>query len=239
MWYEDYARSKMHANDGSHDIYHAQRVAHNVKHIMKPVDPMLQCALACAWLHDVCDKKYTDTENEIRSIKRFCRRVKFPEIDILENVIKNISFTKLRNEGPPSLASSNMFDVWNIVSQSDMIEALGITGMIRTLMYQGYINNNIEEAFSYARNHLLKCIDYITIKEFKEEATRRTFVMSQWLSNLDNDVIYSISKVFFQFGKEKKSFDDAITFLKNETSDEAQMFYSVFSEEVRFSAEAC
>ena len=103
-------------------------------------------------------------------------------------------------------------------------------------MYQGYINNNIDEAFSYAKNHLLKCIDYITIDEFKDEARRRTFAMSQWLSNLNNNAIYSISKVFFQFGKEKKSFDDAITFLKNETSDEAQMLYSVFSEEVRFSA---
>ena len=236
MWFVDYASQKMKDNDGSHDISHASRVAKNVTKIVPQNHEYCVCAIACAWLHDVCDKKYVDTETAIRSISRACRRKKFADFEVLENVLQNISFTKLRLQGPPQFNDDKTFQVWNIVAQADMIEALGIIGVMRTLMYQGSVNNSIEEAITYCKQNLLQSVEFINISpDMEKEGKKRHDHMKEWLTYYEkNDAIRNLSLRLVQLGEMRASFDAATECLRGDMSKEAQYFYSKFQEEDLF-----
>ena len=226
------------SHDGSHDFEHAKRVAANTKQLISDQDPLYHCAMACAWLHDVCDKKYTNPERAIKTINRHCRRQKFAHSSLLEQVIKNVSYSKLRLVGPPQLDEIAL-KVWNIVSQSDMIEALGITGIMRTLLYQGSRNNHISGAIGYIKNSLLDCAHYITINPIMEkEALQRKKSMLEWLNAFDqnNKSVVELSVQFVLFGKRCASFDEAVVYLNQHTSQEASHFYFRFCEEEAFSS---
>lgn len=236
MWFVEYASQKMKNNDGSHDLSHASRVAKNVSRILPENHEYCMCAIVCAWLHDVCDKKYVNTDDAIRSISRACRRRKFSEFELLENVLKNISYTKLRVHGPPQFDDNKTFQVWNIVAQADMIEALGVIGVIRTLMYQGSVDNSIKEAILYCKQNLLQSVEFINISpNMKKESRKRHQHMKEWLTCYENSKnIQGLSSRIVCLGQMRKSFEAAIDCLRDDASAEVQYFYDKFLEEERF-----
>lgn len=237
MWFEIYAKEKMKHRDGSHDVSHAYRVAKNVERLMSKEDPDRQCAIVCAWLHDICDKKYTNTETAVQMIKRACRREKIEFFETLEHVVQNISYTQLRKKGPPTFANDKTYKIWNIVAQADMIDALGIIGIIRTLMYQGSIQNHLNGAIRYLEEHLLDCIQFINVsEEMQAEGKERHVNMSEWLKLVDvNDNIKILSEMFVFLGEQRESFSRAVEHLQSHPSKEANFFNKKLVKELCFS----
>ena len=237
MWFEQIAKQQMSTYDGSHDIDHAYNVAENVKLIMSKDDIHLECALASAWLHDVCDKKYTNTEEALKKIDRYCRRNKIQYFEMLQNVVKHVSYSRLKKYGIPNLYNDDL-RIWNIVSQADMLEALGITGMIRTLMYQGSIENNMWNAVDYARDSLLGCTNFITHPHLRKEAEKRKESMIFWMKNLYNETnmpeIVDLTQIFVLYGLHGHSFRNSIDVLKSSTSTCGKKLYSRYLKEVQF-----
>lgn len=238
-WFERLANKKMYNYDGSHDITHASRVAKNVQHIVNVLDEeeYRDCAMICAWLHDVCDKKYTDPEVAIKCVKRECRRHKFDHFDLIANVIVNISYTRLRSHGPPVRLDANTFRVWSIVAQADMLEALGVTGIIRTLMYQGSIlQDDLSRALAYAETTLLDCSRYIDIcPTMCLEASLRRDTMRDWIKSVDTCAsVRCASAQFVKFGMQRESFTTAAVFLRAQRSVETTHFFERLCDEAAF-----
>ena len=144
--------------DRSHGVDHIQKVLKNVDKISKHFifssreEVILR---TCALLHDAYDHKYFQKPEDIRNIKekisddltRF--GLSWNEIQIIFIIIDNISFSKEKAQRDRyydliTLLSPNMISIRNIVSDSDKIEALGIEGIQRMILYSVHkISNEI------------------------------------------------------------------------------------------------
>ena len=135
--------------DKSHGIDHIQKVLKNVDRISKNfVFSQREKIIlrTCALLHDAYDHKYFQKLEDIIIIKKKISDdlIKFGlswnEIQIIFIIIDNISFSKEKSQKNRyydliSLLSPNMVNIRNIVSDSDKIEALGIEGIHRMILY--------------------------------------------------------------------------------------------------------
>ena len=135
--------------DRSHGIDHIQKVLKNVDKISKHFifssreEIILRI---CALLHDAYDHKYFQKSEDIRNIKEKISDdltkfgLSLNEIQIIFIIIDNISFSKEKAQRDRyydliTLLSPNMISIRNIVSDSDKIEALGIEGVQRMILY--------------------------------------------------------------------------------------------------------
>ena len=142
-------------NDNHHGVTHALWVTYNCMKLLKIALEKYPTSLnyvflnnkarllqASSMLHNVLDYKYRErmSQEEISKIKlqiKNClRNLNYTEseIDIIEDVINNISFKKVSTEkelifNEPSINIKKIIHQW--VSISDMIEAIGINGTIR------------------------------------------------------------------------------------------------------------
>ncbi len=203
-----YANDNLKHYDGSHDIWHAKKVAINVCHVC---DNEKNLSIIAACLHDTCDPKYVNKSKAIPKLESFLLNIlEKEEVDDILNAIENVSFSKLKINGVPSFKTNRSKIIWRNVSDSDMLEALGIIGIIRTLMYQGYKEHNIDEAFSYITT-LYKCNDYIELKSAKKEGTIRKKYMMKYMKMLQkSDNLMEISTNIMNEGALKTSFDDVL-----------------------------
>ena len=163
--------------DGSHDIEHARRVSANAAHIFSGPSGDMHAAVAAAFAHDTCDAKY-DGLRRLEPMRHACLASGMSDDEALcvKRVVEHVSFSRLRYEGPPLLRLSKCeFGVWQCVSDADILEAMGATGMIRTLMYQGHCGCDIDAALDSAQYSLLECIHYLHHKCARNESagTRR------------------------------------------------------------------
>ena len=176
---------KTYTLDGSHDVQHMRCVVDNVERILSSGmvhepefdrDQIRFLSIIVAWMHDVCDPKYKSMKTE--ELFEFLQDMFQPHIAcIVYDASKHISFSRLRRQGIPSLPLLT-FIVWKIASEADMLEAMGITGVIRTVMYQGAIQKTMHDAIIYADTYLTQCITYIDYS--KKEAHKRLKHM-RWL----------------------------------------------------------
>lgn len=182
---ERFVRATLRGYDGSHDIEHARRVRANARHLGRSLDAT-QLALAeiSSYAHDTCDAKY-DGKRRLQRLRDVIVRDGRPSADAdgIVRVVDAVSYSRLRSEGPPPLAPA-LLPVWRCVSDADMLEALGVTGMVRTLLYQGAQRMPLESALAYIREALLQCADYIELPDAREEAARRRTSMCLWLDAL-------------------------------------------------------
>lgn len=135
--------------DRSHGVDHIQKVLKNVDKISKHFifssreDVILR---TCALLHDAYDHKYFQKLEDIRNIKEKISDdltkfgLSWNEIQIIFIIIDNISFSKekaqrYRYHDLVTLLSPNIVNIRNIVSDSDKIEALGVEGIQRMILY--------------------------------------------------------------------------------------------------------
>ena len=135
--------------DKSHGIDHIQKVLTNVDKISKNYifsERENIILRTCTLLHDAYDHKYFQKPEDIINIKEKISDdlIKFGlswnEIQIIFIIIDNISFSKEKSQKNRyydliSLLSPNMVNIRNIVSDSDKIEALGIEGIHRMILY--------------------------------------------------------------------------------------------------------
>jgi|MDTE01.2.fsa_nt_gb hypothetical protein len=171
-------------HDGSHDVQHALSVARNADLICSDDNARRACVLA-ALFHDVCDRKYVDDPDAVcAAIHRFLQaHVSSTEARVVCSAIRWISFTRLRAEGPPPLGGDERY-VWSVVSDADMLEAMGLTGVLRTLIYQGRVRRPADQALTYARLELVRCIEHMTHAVAIVEARRRLSTMDRVIAQM-------------------------------------------------------
>lgn len=166
--------------DRSHGVDHIQKVLKNVDKISKHFIFSSQEEVilrTCALLHDAYDHKYFQKSEDIKNIKEKISDdltkfgLSWNEIQIIFIIIDNISFSKEKAQRDRyydlvSLLSPNMINIRNIVSDSDKIEALGIEGIQRMILYSVHkISNEITTSIINDIKKLCKNKLYIMISE--------------------------------------------------------------------------
>lgn len=185
------------AFDASHDFDHIERVMQNAETILQ-TEPAADAELIryAVLLHDVSDKKYTDSkEAEDRLIAMLAltaeREAK------LRHIIEAVSFN-----GGNEIATT-MLEA-KIVRDADRLDAIGAVGIARTFAFGGAkgrklydtteeVRENMTEAEYRSRNSasvthfyekLLKLKDLMTTPKGQELAASRHAFMEQFLQQL-------------------------------------------------------
>ena len=85
-----------------------------------------------------------------------CRefRMSVKAVKIIEKVLPHISFSKRLAHGDPIGLTKTELQVYNIVSDADMLEAMGVVGVIRTFMFQAVMNNRSQSALTHIKETL-------------------------------------------------------------------------------------
>lgn len=108
-----------------------------------------------ALLHDTCDKKYVDENTAIKDIKNFLNCNKYldqNEIDMVINIIKTMSYSKVKQNGFPEFNEYQM--AYHIVRESDLLAAYDFD---RTLLFGLYHHNlNYKDSFEKSEDLYLK-----------------------------------------------------------------------------------
>ena len=194
--------------DGSHDIEHARRVLQNSIALSSNTRSRPYICLA-ALAHDACDRKYGDTGELQQSLLNNLILDGVPFVRSLEvtDVVRHISFSGLRSHGVPNLQAS-VFSMWKVVSDADLLEALGIIGIVRTLMYQAWTQKPLIEAFDYIQHHLYHCFDYLQHDRAKQEGKLRLESMQAWMDQIhaQNPDYMFLSEWIYNCGTKKAAF---------------------------------
>jgi len=98
-----------------------------------------------ALFHDAWDHKYIENEEEIVFAKQFIRNhlknyISNEHIDIIYDIIDNISFTKEKNDKKQNLGKYEILRT--IVSDGDKLEALGNVAIERMITYRKHLLDN-------------------------------------------------------------------------------------------------
>jgi HD superfamily phosphodiesterase len=181
----EWVKDQTQTYDASHDVVHAQNVARLSKEIIRHDLPNVQkymkdAIVALALTHDVCDRKYNTNKTEATTrVVDMCREIGMSKksVNIVRNVICHISFSKRLVHGVPTNLNSDEMIVYYVVSDADMLEAMGITGMIRTFMYQAVTNQQTESALAHTTGTLFKCGGHLVHEWAKKEGNLRHRVM--------------------------------------------------------------
>tara|TARA_B110000008_G_C16925124_1_gene546404 strand:+ start:730 stop:1614 length:885 start_codon:yes stop_codon:yes gene_type:complete len=189
--------------DGSHDMTHAKKVANNVKRICKS---HISLSMIAALLHDTCDPKYVDKDVYIQKIRIFLNTLcDKQEVEDIIDAIQHISFTKLKTNGIPILQTKRAKIIWRNVADADMLEAIGITGVVRTLIHQGHKHFDLKDAHNYIIE-LLKCVTYIEKAEARKEALKRKRAMEKFIGIMNIEHIIELCQYFMYQGKLNNKF---------------------------------
>ena len=208
--------------DGSHDLEHARRVSTNAAHMFSGPYEELPVVVAAAFGHDTCDPKY-DGRSRLGALERMCLQdgMSYDDAVCVRRVVEHVSFSRLRREGPPVvILSAREMRVWRCVTDADMLEAMGATGMVRTLMYQGHCGCDLDAALSYAEEALLQCIHYIENKCARAEGMQRQETMRRWIRECKTmSPLRSLSDEIMLRGRRGSSFASAERLLHRGGSD--------------------
>jgi HD superfamily phosphodiesterase len=180
----DHVSECMKKNDASHDFSHVLRVVRNVENILKtenwPADEV-EAARIAALAHELCDNKYVNNKEEAKGQLRSALSdagVSAKTADVVAEVVPLLSFSRRLREGVPTFRSKKARKVYLAVSDADYLEALGITGVIRTNVYQAVRqNSDAATATQHIETVLYHCVDHLTHEWSKEEGARRLDVM--------------------------------------------------------------
>ena len=197
--------------DGSHDAEHARRVAENAIAI---VGASRMNAIIAAWTHDVCDPKYVgDKEMALQRLScklRACG-ISSARTRHICNVVRRVSFTRLRLHGPPTDLTVAEMEDWRLVSDADMLEAMGMIGVIRTIMYQGHVQKRLQSALAYL-DVLTSCKEHIHSSIATQEAHRRANVMRIIVRRMQCDPKWRrLAHFFWTQGRLRAKFSDGLS----------------------------
>ena len=183
----EYVQKKTYSYDGSHDFEHALRVAWNAYRICTRSRLRGLCTVV-ALTHDTCDGKYVvDKEVCLLELENFLTPLLgIEQARTAKDVVREISFSKLRRVGPPTHLLQDAFYVWSVVADADMLEAMGCIGVMRTIMFQGSNNQSLDDAINYASTHLTRCVCYMNHPIAIEEANLRRTAMIEILKSMCN-----------------------------------------------------
>lgn len=208
-----YVRRATRAYDGSHDAEHAERVARNAARLCARADLRDVC-VAAALAHDTCDPKYVaDKEASLEALRttlRTAARLPDARARLVVDVVREVSYTKLRTRGPPRHLGADAYYAWSVVADADMLEAMGVVGVLRTLMYQGYARRPLDAAVDYAEAHLVSCAEHMSHAAARAEAAERARTMRALLASMRDAHASArhLAHLCVHYGAHRRSFDE-------------------------------
>lgn len=136
--------------DESHSVKHMERVVKTSLEILKEnyagESGRFWCiTVICAWLHDVCDKKYAEENNE-QEMRAFLKTINLKELNVEpEHIFKITSYCSFSTENKALMAGAPLdFEkllsddqlavahiIRDIVSDADKYDAIGDYGVVR------------------------------------------------------------------------------------------------------------
>ncbi len=179
--------------DASHDIVHVDNVVSHVRSIIKNENMENEIGNMCeltALAHEVCDKKYTSNFTEKINEMRLVLEKHGAEPNLVAtivNVVPRISFSRRLKEGDPLDLTKKELIVYRIVSDADMLEAMGATGVVRTYMFQAVHGHTTKGAWTHTTNTLFRCNDYLYTTWAKNEGEKRLVRMKRICEELENE----------------------------------------------------
>lgn len=209
-------------DNSGHGMDHVNRVVNIAITIAKKENANIDLVSATALLHDVDDYKLfgEDCSKNLTNAKVILGKTNFndDEKSIIINSIKTIGYSKRLDGIVPQLLEAK------IVSDADMLDGMGIVGILRSYHYNISHNNPFfdkhlfpdinMDAVTYKQkkngtvvNHIfekiLKLKDLMLTKAGKEEAERRYYIIVDFLKeyfyeeNADEwiDYLYKYTKV--------------------------------------------
>ena len=173
--------------DASHDIVHLDNVVAHAIHILDENNVDKNCniyfsTIFAALAHDICDKKYVrNVKSKLNLMVSTMKRLNIPDsiISTVENVVPRISFSKRLREGEPLDLSKEDLFVYRVVSDADMLEAMGATGVVRTYMFQAVHGHTAKGAWIHTTNTLFRCNEYLVFNYSKVEGSKRLMRMKR------------------------------------------------------------
>ena len=187
--------NQMSEYDASHDIVHIDNVVHHATNILKENNcsensNLYMATILCSLAHDICDRKYVrNVKNKLNSILLILSRLHVNEnvVKTVEKVIPRISFSKRLKDGEPLDLSSDELFVYKVVSDADMLEAMGATGVVRTYMFQAVHGHTAKGAWIHTTDTLFRCIDYLVFPYSLKEGKIRLERMKRICLELENE----------------------------------------------------
>jgi HD superfamily phosphodiesterase len=204
----DFVDNRLKHYDGSHDVEHARRVLKNCCFISSSTRGV-EIAYLASYAHDACDHKYGNAFDLQECLFNACVKDNMSYNDAMQvmTIVAYISYSRLRNLGIPKLESS-VFAKWRIVSDADILEAMGMTGIVRTIMYQAFKKKPLVETFQYIQGPLFDCSQYLHHRKSQKEGMIRHKFMIFFMSELhsDNSFYNEVTKQIYERGRQKSSF---------------------------------
>ena len=194
---------KIIANDPAHDFDHIMRVYHNAQKILKKEKAKKKLVLTAVLLHDIVSYPKSDKQSKNSSIdsakkaKILLKKYNFTdeEIVIISDAIRDHSFSQKKI--PKTIEGK-------ILQDADRLDALGAIGIARVFATGGSLKRpfyNPDDPFCKKRNpddkiwtvdhfftKLLKLESLMNTKSGKEEAKKRTRILKEFLTQLNQEV---------------------------------------------------
>ena len=232
----DFVENRLKHYDGSHDMEHASRVLKNCSFISSNTRGM-ELAYLASYAHDACDHKYGNAVNLQECLFNSCVKDNLSYENALQvtTIVANISYSRLINNGVPKLDSS-VFAKWRIVSDADILEAMGITGIVRTIMYQAFKKKPLEETFQYIQGPLFNCLQHLHHRKSKKEGLIRHNFTVLFMNELyNNNILYKeVTRQIYERGREESSFSKTWNALLRYSNQKCEWLHSQMIHETEF-----
>lgn len=232
----DFVDNRLKCYDGSHDVEHARRVLKNCCFI-SPNTRGAEIAYLASYAHDACDHKYGNAVYLQEHLFEACVKDSLSYNDAMQvmTIVANISYSRLRSNGIPTLKSS-VFAKWRIVSDADILEAMGMTGIVRTIMYQAFKKKPLVETFQYIEGPLFDCLQCLHHRKSQEEGFIRHKFTILFMSELHkgNSLYNEVTKQIYERGKQKSSFCKTWNAILEYSNERCQRLHSQMIHESRF-----
>ena len=139
--------------DTSHSEIHSMDVLHFANSIYESeisLYPILKqqtdVIYTAAVLHDMCDKKYMDTDEGLDEIQKyFGNKIDEDELYHAKNIMKTMSYSYVKKNGYPDLGDYQM--AYNLVREADLLSSYDFD---RSIIYHLNKGNTLTESYSNA-----------------------------------------------------------------------------------------
>jgi hypothetical protein len=149
--------SKKYSVDESHGLLHSMNIlnyANTIYEYEKINFPFLQAQekiiYVSAIIHDMCDAKYMNEAEGIKEINNFLEnQITNDEINIIQNIISTMSYSKVKKNGFPCLGDYQM--AYHIVREADLLTAYDFERCMIYHLNKQNNDNNVVDAFCNAK----------------------------------------------------------------------------------------
>jgi hypothetical protein len=149
--------SKKYSVDESHGLLHSMNIlnyANTIYEYEKINFPFLQSQekiiYVSAIIHDMCDAKYMNEAEGIKQINDFLEnQITNDEINIIQNIISTMSYSKVKKNGFPCLGDYQM--AYHIVREADLLTAYDFERCMIYHLNKQNNDNNVVDAFCNAK----------------------------------------------------------------------------------------